>query len=87
MEKSIVRNVIDTEDVICTTTTIDDDLLSDSEFDVVVIDHMPQRHQECGKPYCVERKSFSREITRIASHCAERGSVTRYATFNDGRDT
>ena len=42
MEKSIVRNVIDTADVICTTTTIDDDLLSDSEFDVVVIDEACQ---------------------------------------------
>lgn len=42
MEKSIVRNVIDTADVICTTTTIDDDLLSDGEFDVVVIDEACQ---------------------------------------------
>ena len=41
-EQSIVRNVINTADVICTTTTIDDDLLSDIRFDLVVIDEACQ---------------------------------------------
>ncbi len=41
-EQSIVRNVINTADVICTTTTIDDDLLGDIDFDLVVIDEACQ---------------------------------------------
>ena len=42
LEKSIVRSVIDGADVICTTTTIDDDLLGDRDFDLVVIDEACQ---------------------------------------------
>lgn len=42
LERSIVRGVIDRADVICTTTTIDDDLLGDREFDLVVIDEACQ---------------------------------------------
>lgn len=42
MEKSIIQAVIDSADVICTTTTIDDDLLGSREFDTVVIDEACQ---------------------------------------------
>jgi superfamily I DNA and/or RNA helicase len=42
LERSIVRGVIDSADVICTTTTIDDDLLSDAQFNLVVIDEACQ---------------------------------------------
>ena len=42
IEKSIVRNIIQSADVICTTTTIDDDLLGDQHFDLVVIDEACQ---------------------------------------------
>lgn len=42
LERSIVRGIIDRADVICTTTTIDDDLLGDREFDLVVIDEACQ---------------------------------------------
>ncbi len=42
LERSIVRAVIDSADVICTTTTIDDDLLGDRGFDLVAIDEACQ---------------------------------------------
>ena len=42
LEKSIVRNVIQSANVICTTTTIDDDLIGPDEFDMVVIDEACQ---------------------------------------------
>ncbi|MEM6470612.1 MAG: AAA domain-containing protein [Planctomycetota bacterium] len=42
LERSVVRSVLDNADVICTTTTIDDDLLGKAEFDLVVIDEACQ---------------------------------------------
>lgn len=42
LERSVIRSVIDSADVICTTTTIDDELLGDREFDLVVIDEACQ---------------------------------------------
>ncbi len=42
LEKSVIRGILDTADVICTTMTIDDDLLSDRDFDLVVIDEACQ---------------------------------------------
>ena len=42
LERSVIQGVLDAADVICTTTTIDDDLLGDREFDLVVIDEACQ---------------------------------------------
>lgn len=42
LERNIVNCILDSADVICTTTTIDDDLLGDRQFDVVVIDEACQ---------------------------------------------
>jgi superfamily I DNA and/or RNA helicase len=42
LERSVVRGIVDSADVICTTTTIDDDLLGDATFDLVVIDEACQ---------------------------------------------
>ena len=42
MEKSIIRGVMGRADVVCTTTTIDDELLGDRRFDAVVIDEACQ---------------------------------------------
>ncbi len=42
LERSVVRGVIEGSDVICTTTTIDEDLLGDARFDLVVIDEACQ---------------------------------------------
>ncbi|QDT01900.1 RecBCD enzyme subunit RecD [Rubripirellula lacrimiformis] len=42
LERSIIRGVLDRADVVCTTTTVDDDLLGDREFDTVVMDEACQ---------------------------------------------
>jgi len=42
LERSIIRGVLDSADVVCTTTTIDDELLADRDFDLVVIDEACQ---------------------------------------------
>jgi superfamily I DNA and/or RNA helicase len=42
LEKSIIRGVLDRADVICTTTTIDEELLGDERFDLIVIDEACQ---------------------------------------------
>ncbi|MFG0288606.1 MAG: AAA domain-containing protein, partial [Rhodopirellula sp. JB044] len=42
LERSIVRGVLDRADVICTTMTIDDELLGDERFDLIVIDEACQ---------------------------------------------
>lgn len=42
MERGIVKHIVDSADVICTTTTIDDELLGPREFDLVVIDEACQ---------------------------------------------
>lgn len=42
LEKSVVRGVLDRADVICTTATIDEELLSDERFDLVVVDEACQ---------------------------------------------
>jgi superfamily I DNA and/or RNA helicase len=42
LERHTIKHVIDSADVICTTLTIDDDLLADRRFDLVVIDEACQ---------------------------------------------
>jgi ATP-dependent RNA/DNA helicase IGHMBP2 len=42
MERQAIQYVLDASDVICTTTTIDDDLLGSRKFDLVVIDEACQ---------------------------------------------
>lgn len=42
LERSVVRGIIESSDVICTTTTIDEDLLGNATFDLVVIDEACQ---------------------------------------------
>jgi len=42
LERSVVRGILDSADVICTTTTIDEDLLGNAQFDLVVIDESCQ---------------------------------------------
>lgn len=42
LERSVIQSVIDSADVVCTTTTIDDELLGDRSFDLVVLDEACQ---------------------------------------------
>lgn len=65
LEKSIVRGVLDSADVICTTTTIDDDLLSTQDFDVVVMDEACQ----CTEPGIWQAVLRADRLILAGDHC------------------
>ncbi|MCC9640726.1 AAA domain-containing protein [Rhodopirellula sp. JC740] len=64
-ERSIVRSVIDRADVICTTTTIDEELLSDQSFDLVVIDESCQ----CTEPGMWQAILRADRLILAGDHC------------------
>ncbi len=65
LEKSVIRAVIDGADVICTTTTIDDELLGDREFDLVVIDEACQ----CTLPSIWQAVLRADRLVLAGDHC------------------
>lgn len=64
-EKSVIKGVIDSADVICTTTTIDDELLGDREFDLVVIDEAGQ----CTLPSVWQAVLRADRLILAGDHC------------------
>jgi ATP-dependent RNA/DNA helicase IGHMBP2 len=64
-EKSVIQAVIDSADVVCTTTTIDDELLGDREFDVVVIDEACQ----CTLPSIWQAVLRADRLILAGDHC------------------
>jgi ATP-dependent RNA/DNA helicase IGHMBP2 len=65
LEKSIIRGVLDRADVVCTTTTIDEELLSDREFDLVVIDEACQ----CTLPSIWQAVLRADRLVLAGDHC------------------
>ncbi|MFK8115467.1 MAG: AAA domain-containing protein [Rubripirellula sp.] len=65
MEKSIIRAVIDSADVVCTTTTIDDNLLGECEFDMVVVDEACQ----CTLPSIWQAVLRAERLVLAGDHC------------------
>lgn len=65
LEKSVLGNMLDGADVICTTTTIDDDLLGDREFDLVVVDEACQ----CTLPGIWQAVLRADRIVFAGDHC------------------
>lgn len=65
MERNIVKHIIDSADVICTTTTIDDELLGDREFDLVVIDEACQ----CTEPAIWQAMLRADRLILAGDHC------------------
>lgn len=65
LEKSVIRAVIDSADVVCTTTTIDDELLGDREFDLVVIDEACQ----CTLPSIWQAVLRADRLILAGDHC------------------
>lgn len=65
LEKSVIRSVIDSADVVCTTTTIDDELLGDREFDMVVIDEACQ----CTLPSVWQAILRADRVILAGDHC------------------
>ncbi|MEM8665958.1 MAG: AAA domain-containing protein [Planctomycetota bacterium] len=65
LERSVLRSVLDGADVICTTTTIDDDLLGNRDFDLVVIDEACQ----CTLPGVWQAVLRANRIVFAGDHC------------------
>ncbi|TWT81658.1 ATP-dependent RecD-like DNA helicase [Planctomycetes bacterium CA13] len=65
LERSIIQSVLDSADVVCTTTTIDDDLLGDRNFDLVVVDEACQ----CTQPSVWQAVLRADRIIFAGDHC------------------
>ena len=65
LERSVIQSVIDSADVVCTTTTIDDDLLNARSFDLVVIDEACQ----CTVPSVWQAVLRAEKLILAGDHC------------------
>lgn len=65
IERTIVRGVLESADVICTTTTIDEDLLGDAAFDLVVVDEACQ----CTEPGIWQAILRAQRVVLAGDHC------------------
>ncbi|MEM8910848.1 MAG: AAA domain-containing protein [Planctomycetota bacterium] len=65
IERTIVRGVLDRSDVICTTTTIDEELLGDDMFDLVVVDEACQ----CTEPGMWQAILRAHRVVLAGDHC------------------
>ena len=64
-ERMIVQGIIDSADVVCTTATIDDDLLGDRQFDLGVIDEACQLPE----PAIWQAAARARRLVLAGDHC------------------
>jgi len=65
LERSIVRSVVESADVICTTTTIDEELLGQARFDLVVIDEAGQSTE----PSIWQAAARAERLVLAGDHC------------------
>lgn len=65
LERSVVRGILDSSDVICTTTTIDEDLLGNATFDLVVIDEACQ----CTESSVWQAILRAQRVVMAGDHC------------------
>jgi ATP-dependent RNA/DNA helicase IGHMBP2 len=65
LERATIQHVINSADVICTTTTIDDELLGDRKFNLVVIDEACQ----CTEPAVWQAMLRAERLVLAGDHC------------------
>ncbi|MEZ6134018.1 MAG: AAA domain-containing protein [Pirellulaceae bacterium] len=65
LEKSTINHVINSADVICTTMTLDDELLSNRRFDLVVVDEACQ----CVEPAVWQAMLRADRLVLAGDHC------------------
>lgn len=80
LERSTIRHIIDSADVICTTTTIDDELLADRHFDLVVIDEACQ----CTEPAIWQAMLRADRIVLAGDHCQLPPTVVSVEAAREG---
>ena len=65
LEQSVINGILDSSDVICTTTTIDEELLGNTKFDLVVIDEACQ----CTEPSIWQAVMRAGRLVMAGDHC------------------
>jgi hypothetical protein len=80
LERNIIQNVINSADVICTTNTIDDELLGDRQFDLVVIDEACQ----CTEPAVWQAMLRAERLILAGDHCQLPPTVVSTAAAREG---
>ncbi len=80
LERSIIRSVLDGADAICTTTTIDDDLLGKRLFDLVVIDEACQ----CTEPSVWQAVLRAGRLILAGDHCQLPPTILSDEAARDG---
>lgn len=80
LERSTVQHVLQSADVLCTTTTIDDDLLGKQHFDLVVIDEACQ----CTEPAIWQAMLRADRIVLAGDHCQLPPTVVSAVAAREG---
>jgi ATP-dependent RNA/DNA helicase IGHMBP2 len=80
LERNIIQSVINSADVICTTNTIDDELLGDRQFDLVVIDEACQ----CTEPAVWQAMLRAERLILAGDHCQLPPTVVSTAAAREG---
>ena len=83
MERNIVKSILESADVICTTTTIDDELLGDRRFDLVVIDEACQ----CTEPSLWQAILRAERVVIGGDHCQLPPTVLSDQAASEGMRT
>ncbi len=65
LERQAVNHILDRADILCATTTVDEAILGDRQFDVAVIDEACQ----CTEPSCWVPLLRSQRIVMAGDHC------------------
>ena len=80
LERNVIKSILDSADVICTTMTIDDELLGDRKFDMVVIDEACQ----CTEPSVWQAILRADRIVLGGDHCQLPPTVLSDEAANSG---
>ncbi|MCR9293353.1 MAG: AAA domain-containing protein [bacterium] len=82
LERRTVRYILQSSDVICTTTTVDEELLADQKFDLVVIDEACQ----CTEPAIWQAALRGERIVLAGDHCQLPPTVVSAEAAKQGFD-
>ncbi|MCA9192540.1 MAG: AAA family ATPase [Planctomycetales bacterium] len=83
LERSVLRYTLDSADVICTTLTIDDELLADRRFDLTVVDEACQ----CTEPSIWQAMLRSERMVLAGDHCQLPPTVISDVAAREGLGT
>ena len=83
LERNTIKHIVQSADVICTTTTVDDDLLGDQQFDLVVIDEACQ----CTEPAIWQAMLRADRMILAGDHCQLPPTVVSAQAAREGFST